>query len=529
MKLLLILMQIVSLVRINRANTLMSAVLDDNLGMDDMINRRPSFEEYEHNRKQFIEEEEGRFLGADLNLSTEEQIVNEYAMKLKRAELEQGFNDSYKFIPARHFFEVLERFNESKLFQLIQKLPKGAVLHAHDTAIGSTELIVNATYSENLWQRGDFEGDTTGLLFEFSKEAPCGDGWKLVSDVRSAMSAEVYDEKIRKMFGLYTENPISTYKSINDVWGKFQEIFNLLYPIINYEPVWRQYFYDCLEQLYDDNVQYLEIRGVLPPVYDLSGKIYSPEEIIQIYINETERFKQSHPQFIGVKIIYAPVRFANDTTFDGYLETVRDLHQKFPNFLAGFDLVGQEDTGRPLIDFVPQLLTLPDSIRFFFHAGETNWYGMRTDRNLIDAILLGTQRIGHGFALLKHPNLMKIVKRRQICVEINPISNQVLKLVDDYRNHPAVVFFSDNYPVVVSSDDPSFWRASPLSHDFYMAFVGIASAHHDLRLLKRLAMNSLEFSAMNQTEKDAAKRLWKSSWHNTIKELAKEIASFETA
>ena len=47
------------------------------------------------------------------------------------------------------------------------------------------------------------------------------------------------------------------------------------------------------------------------------------------------------------------------------------------------------------------------------------------DQNLFDAILLNTTRIGHGYALSKHPVLMKIVKERGIAVEVDPISNQV--------------------------------------------------------------------------------------------------------
>lgn len=68
----------------------------------------------------------------------------------------------------------------------------------------------------------------------------------------------------------------------------------------------------------------------------------------------------------------------------------------------------------------------------------------------IDAVLLGTKRIGHGFSLVKYPNILKIVKKLKIGIEVNPISNQVLKLVDDLRNHPAAILFSDDYPVVIS-------------------------------------------------------------------------------
>lgn len=51
--------------------------------------------------------------------------------------------------------------------------------------------------------------------------------------------------------------------------------------------------------------------------------------------------------------------------------------------MIGFDLVGQEDLGRPLSDFARELLNLPTSLNFYFHSAETNWYGMETDRNIV--------------------------------------------------------------------------------------------------------------------------------------------------
>ena len=51
--------------------------------------------------------------------------------------------------------------------------------------------------------------------------------------------------------------------------------------------------------------------------------------------------------------------------------------------------------------------------------------GLPTDINIIDAILLGTKRIGHGYAISKHPEAKKIAKEREVALEICPISNQV--------------------------------------------------------------------------------------------------------
>lgn len=127
-----------------------------------------------------------------------------------------------------------------------------------------------------------------------------------------------------------------------------------------------------------------------------------------------------------------------------------DLQQKYPNFVIGFDLVGQEDNGRALREHIDKLKNISQNGKFYFHAGETNWFNTDADANLIDAILLNSKRIGHGFSLYKHPMLWTTLKDRDIALEISPISNQVLRLVHDLRNHPAAFYISENVPIVVS-------------------------------------------------------------------------------
>lgn len=85
----------------------------------------------------------------------------------------------------------------------------------------------------------------------------------------------------------------------------------------------------------------------------------------------------------------------------------------YPHLVSGYDLVGQEDPGRPLKDLLPELFWFKKQcvqegieLPFFFHAGETLGDGSDTDQNLFDAVLLGTRRIGHGFSLYKHPLLI---------------------------------------------------------------------------------------------------------------------------
>lgn len=113
-------------------------------------------------------------------------------------------------------------------------------------------------------------------------------------------------------------------------------------------------------------------------------------------LNPPNRFVKDHPDFFGVKWIYSPQRKVSRTIFNQHIQRFRNLKQHHPNHVVGFDLVGQEDKGPPLIHFARELMTLGERTNFYFHAGETNWYGQPSDENLIDAILLGAKRIGHG-------------------------------------------------------------------------------------------------------------------------------------
>lgn len=215
-------------------------------------------------------------------------------------------------------------------------------------------------------------------------------------------------------------------------------------------------------------------------------------------------------------MIYSKHRPVDSSSVAEYLKEALNLKSQYPNQICGFDFVGQEDLLTPLKDFLSVLMNTSNSIDYFFHAGETNWYGTSIDENLLDAVMMHSKRIGHGYALNKHPAIANLVKENDICIEVNPISNQVLHLVKDLRNHPAAYLIANNFPIVISSDDPGFWGAAPLSDDFYVTFLGIAPAQADLRFLKQLALNSIKYSCITETQKAVALTKWKNLWNQWI-------------
>lgn len=133
-------------------------------------------------------------------------------------------------------------------------MPKGSVLHAHDTALCSTDYLILITYRSNLWQCYNEKEDFLQLKFAKTKsnlikndndDNECQ--WKLVSEERQKIGKELYDKKLRKHFSLYTKHPLKDYKDINDVWNKFMKIFMTVTPLLTYVPVWEDYYKQALK------------------------------------------------------------------------------------------------------------------------------------------------------------------------------------------------------------------------------------------------------------------------------------------
>lgn len=230
-------------------------------------------DQYYKARKEIMDSERESCFGNDIELNEKEILANDIIMKAKDDELEIGLNNPDLFNPGRHIFEVFNTMKQSKLFQIIKKMPKGGILHAHETALCSADYVVSLTRWPDLWQRMPNESNEI-VEFIFSRKQPNNQNdensttWRRVDDVRAKMGASNYDEHVRKLFTLFDKDVDARiqFKDVNEVWNRFTRIFAKIAPILTYVPVRRAYYKQALKELQADGVQYLELRGTLSKV-----------------------------------------------------------------------------------------------------------------------------------------------------------------------------------------------------------------------------------------------------------------------
>ncbi|XP_030633456.1 adenosine deaminase 2-A [Chanos chanos] len=470
-------------------------------------------------RESLMREEAFRRTGGGVLLTQEELDLNTKVQKLKAQEMVLP-----EFPPTMHFFKATPFIQRSPIFSLLKRMPKGAALHVHDFSMVDMEWVVkNVTYRENCYVC--FTDDqSVRFLFSFGqpKPLPHCSSWSLLKTLRSKIAnSTALDNSFIRNLTLVTKDPDSAYPNQDIVWKKFEQAFLVVYGLVTYAPVFKDYFYEALREFYTDNVMYIEMRALLPETYELDGRRNDRAWSLQACQDVLRQFMREHADFFGARIIFTVHRGINDTEAIKAVEEAMKLHREFPEIMAGFDFVGREDAGRPLWYF-REALSLPEergvTLPYFFHAGETNYEGTEVDQNVLDALLFNTTRIGHGFAMVHHPLAKELSRKMNVAVEVCPISNQVLKLVSDLRNHPAAVLMSEGHPLVISSDDPAIFGASGLSYDFYEAFMAFGGMNSHLGTLKELSMNSIRYSSLSPEMKEKAFAIWQKKWDKFVSE-----------
>lgn len=331
--------------------------------------------------------------------------------------------------------------------------------------------------------------------------------------VNLAQAAEQYPFGGAEAFGKHLvskavfslDECLSHHEGVDKIWSRFESIFGMLGGITFYEPIFRQFVRRmCLEAM-TDNIRWIDLRVVFLAPFKLAhGTVGGQRDVLRIFEEELANFQQSDAgaAFWGARIIWTcHRRQCNDFIRDD-MEKCLAAKAQYPHLIAGYDLVGQEGKGRTLEEHLPCLLWFREEcekrkldIPFFFHAGEVKGDGDAHDLNLLDAVILGAKRIGHAYSLFKHPMVINEVKRRNICIEVCPISNELLRLNTSASNHPVPALLANGVAVALASDTPGVFGhiGTRLSCDFWQILHNFDSV--GLETLGDIAETSIWYAA----------------------------------
>lgn len=85
----------------------------------------------------------------------------------------------------------------------------------------------------------------------------------------------------------------------------------------------------------------------------------------------------------------------------------------------------------------------------------------------------------------------------------------MLEYVQDLRDHPATHLLAQGVPITISPDDPAPLGYDTVAYDWWLAYV---AWELDLRGLKQLALNSIQYSALDSAGKKQLSEVFKVAW-----------------
>jgi len=472
------------------------------------------FEEYLVKREALLQQDSQLYFDQNMILNTAEQKVNQKLAALQKEMLEE-YQANHFFPPARNFYPSKKHIESTPLFQLLRQMPKGGILHLHTPAMGDPDWIIDraiATEEMYVFWEQDTDQFVKGQLYAFPiNQVPTG--------FRQASELDQKEPSFQKeLRSLLTFEETMDQDSI-DIWKEFEAIFQRINGFVNYDQIFVDYITHGLTILAQDNIQHAELRmSYRNSTYALGKKVDRNdfEKFLHAIQRIDKNIKQVDPHF-SFNIIHVNLRFRDKAAIWTDIQQVYQNKLDHPYWLRGYDLVAEEDNGHATLYHAKTFLRL-DSLEkvhgvelpLYLHDGESCWASVD---NLYDAILLGCKRIGHGFNLFRFPNLMKEVKAKKICIEINPLSNQILGYIRDLRLHPASTYLRQGIQCSISSDDPMIFDYHGLSYDYWSIFL---AWELDLAALKQLSKNGILFSAMTDDEKKLALIEWEKRWAEFI-------------
>lgn len=197
---------------------------------------------------------------------------------------------------------------------------------------------------------------------------------------------------------------------------------------------------DLFKQLKEDNVIYAELR--FAPLQHLEQGLDARTVI------ETARdaiIEESTKTGIKCGLILCTLRHFSEAQS---VETVELLREYLDDTVVAFDIAADE-AGFPIDNHIKAFRIAKEyNIPCTAHAGEAKgpesvWETLKH---------FHPSRIGHGVRSIEDPELIRFLKNNNIHLEVCPVSNVIINIVDAFDQHPVDSLFRENVSLSINTD-----------------------------------------------------------------------------
>jgi adenosine deaminase CECR1 len=369
----------------------------------DRTNRDKRFlddQDYERQRIEIMTREAS--LSWDFICKRDASPIEEQANRILQAMRKHDDENVYQQQPSRrgyrgqehprfmgdHFLYNVDLIENTKLFQVARKMPKGAHLHIHFNANLEPHVLIDiATGMERMFISsniplvviGEEESDPryydnfdrskirfTVLSKDNEKLAGTGNVFdhnypghdrpmsfqRFRNEFGQHYTKCTVDEWLRDKLVFHEEEAHGWLQTAEGAWDRFNARTQMMKGLFNYKTAYRSYTQQCLQDFADDGIQYAEIRvnfmstnqlwtdkGERLPKEDKDET--DNEQILKIIIAECNKFvtdrkrKSIKPDFAGIKVIYCTPRSFEPKEVEPLLAECLKFKQKYPKWIAG--------------------------------------------------------------------------------------------------------------------------------------------------------------------------------------------------
>ena len=225
----------------------------------------------------------------------------------------------------------------TKLLRLIRLSPLGQFFYICDNSTSNPDCVSSSlTPPCNCSQ----------YYMSYQTNATASAGWRPVAD--SGWSDEFIANKTT-LAGILNDQATPVYPTDSAArWSLASDVFAFYNDVLTENSTRLMYLRACLDTSLDEGVQYLEFRtAVNMSMYALDPATgqrqpMSLEQSIESILAFKSAYKAQRPELIDFAYALYEVRSKDEATVRASAEAAIATHRKYPDFIRGFDLVGEE-------------------------------------------------------------------------------------------------------------------------------------------------------------------------------------------